>query len=298
VTVPAWQSVAVIFNPSKASDAGKAKREITDAVMAGGLPQPRWLETTADEPGTAQCRQAIEDGAELILVSGGDGTVMACAGALAGTDVPLAVLPAGTGNLLARNFGIPRGLTDAVAVAAVGDSRRIDVGVAGDARFLVMAGIGFDAQMLDDAPERLKSAVGWPAYLVSAVRHLLEPRHSFTLELDDRPPLGRRGRGVLVGNVGKLQGGLPVLPDALPDDGLLDVAVIKTKGLASWALLAGSVVLRRPDGRRLETFQAAKISVRCDDGLPTELDGEVTGSSHRLEIGVLPRAILLRVPQS
>jgi diacylglycerol kinase family enzyme len=105
-----------------------------------------------------------------------------------------------------------------------------------------------------------------------------------------------RGRGVLVGNVGKLQGGLPVLPDAVPDDGLVDVAVIKAKSLAGWALLAISVVLRRGGGRRLETFQARAVLVQCEDELPTELDGEVIGANDRLEVSVEPRALLLCVP--
>jgi YegS/Rv2252/BmrU family lipid kinase len=289
------RTVAVIFNPSKASDPDRTRREICDAVLAGGLPQPLWFDTTADDPGTSQCLQAIEDGAELVLVSGGDGTVMACVSALAGTDVPLAVLAAGTGNLLARNFGIPQGLADAVRVAAQGTSRRIDVGVSGARRFVIMAGMGFDAQLLDDAPEQLKAKVGWLAYIVSAARHLREPRHAYTITLDDRQSLHVRGRGVLIGNVGKLQGGLPVLPDAVPDDGLLDVAVIRAKSLAGWAVLAVSVLLRRPS-RKLETFQARTVVVECEDKLPTELDGEVIGDHARLEVAVEPRALLLRVP--
>ncbi len=165
-------SIAVVFNPSKASDADRARREIRAALSDKGFPKPAWFETTAEEPGTSQCRQAIEGGAEMVLVSGGDGTVMACVSALAGTDIPLAVLPAGTGNLLARNFGIPQKLVAAVDVAANGASRRIDVGVLGDYRFVIMAGMGFDAQMLDDAPDKLKAKVGWPAYVVSAAKHL------------------------------------------------------------------------------------------------------------------------------
>ena len=208
--------VAVVFNPSKASDADKAKREICDALLSNGFPQPRWFETTVDDPGTGVCRQAVADGAELIVVSGGDGTVMACVTALAGGPVPLAVLAAGTGNLLARNFGIPHDLKQAAAVAAQDHRLTIDVGTLGDRRFAIMAGMGFDAQMLADAPESLKAKVGWPAYILSGARHLLERRHTFTLTLDGQEPLERKGRGVLVGNVGKLQGGLPVLPDADP----------------------------------------------------------------------------------
>lgn len=288
--------VAVVINPSKATDPVKAKAEICDALLANSFSDPLWLETTADDPGAGQARTALDGGAELVFVSGGDGTVMACASVLAGTGVALAVLPAGTGNLLARNFGIPRDVAGAVASAAQGVDRQIDVGVMGEHRFVIMAGLGFDAQMLADAPEKLKAHVGWPAYVVSASRHLLEPRRTFTLTLDDGPPIRRRGRGVLVGNLGRLQGGLPVLPDAIPDDGMLDVAVIKTRGLVSWALLAAAVVLRRSDSRRLETFQARQVTLRCDVRLPTELDGEVLDDADAMHLSVLPKALTLRVP--
>ena len=287
---------AVVFNPTKAGKPDKVRRQIREALLAKGFADPLWLETTAADPGTGQCRRALDDGAEIVFVSGGDGTVMACAQVLAGTDVALALLPAGTGNLLARNLGVPRDLAGAVAVAASGVRRRIDVGVAGDRKFLIMAGMGFDAQMLDGAPAALKSTVGWPAYVVSALRHLREPRHTFTLTIDGGPSFERRGRGVLVGNVGRLQGGLPVLPDAVPDDGLLDVAIINTRGLGGWALLLGAVVLRRPDARRLETMRASRVTVRCSQSLPTELDGEVLEATDELDIAVLPGALTLMVP--
>jgi diacylglycerol kinase family enzyme len=155
--------------------------------------------------------------------------------------------------------------------------------------------MGFDAQMLDDAPEQLKAKVGWPAYVVSAVRHLREPRRTFAVTLDGGERREFRGRGVIVGNVGKLQGGLPLLPAAVPDDGRLDVAVIQAKSLAGWAALAVSVVLRR-SSRRLQTFQARAVVVECDDKLPTQLDGEVIGVQDRLEVSVLGLALRLIVP--
>jgi YegS/Rv2252/BmrU family lipid kinase len=288
--------VAVVFNPSKAADPTKAQREICEALRVNGFPDPLWLETTVDDPGVGQARAALDSGVEVLFVSGGDGTVMACVSVLAGTDTVLAVVPMGTGNLLARNFGIPLEASAAVASAADGVDRKIDVGVLGEQRFVIMAGLGFDAQMLADAPDALKSRVGWPAYIVSGARHLLEKRRTFTVTVDGRPPVVRRGRGVLIGNVGRLQGGLPVLPDALPDDGRLDVAIIRARGLVSWTLLAAAVVLRRSDQRRLETFQGAEVTVRCDVSLPTELDGEVLAESDTLAVSVLPKALTLRVP--
>ncbi|RZS90019.1 YegS/Rv2252/BmrU family lipid kinase [Motilibacter rhizosphaerae] len=287
---------AVVCNPSSAKEPEAHRREVVAALEAQGYAAPAWFETTPEEPGAQQARSALEQGAELVLVCGGDGTVMACAGALAGSGVPLAVIPAGTGNLLARNLGIPRDVQGAVEVAAHGRQRAIDVGTLDGRPFVVMAGTGFDAAMLADAPAALKGALGWPAYVVSASRHLLERRRTFTLALDDRAPVRRRGRGVLIGNVGRLQGGLPVLPDAEPDDGALDVAVIRARGLASWALLAASVVLRRPDPRRLETFRAERVVVTSSEPLATEADGEVLGEAARIEVALRPGALVVMVP--
>src|SRR5207249_439378 len=128
-------------------------------LAATGL-EVLWLETTRQDPGRGLARKAVADGADLVMVAGGDGTVMACVTALAGTDVPLAVLPGGTGNLLANNFEIPRELDGALEVALRGDRRRLDVGAVGDDRFVIMCGIGFDAAMLRDADSELKARIG------------------------------------------------------------------------------------------------------------------------------------------
>jgi diacylglycerol kinase (ATP) len=117
-------------------------------------------------------REAVRSGVDLVLASGGDGTVTACAGGVAGSGIPLGVLACGTGNLLARNLGLPLSLDEALTVALTGSERRLDVGTANGRPFVVMAGIGFDAAMLEGASEELKKRMGWAAYALSALRHL------------------------------------------------------------------------------------------------------------------------------
>lgn len=286
--------VAVVYNPT----CGTGADVVREALAAAGLSDLDWLETTTEDPGAAVTRRAIRDGAGLVVVAGGDGTVMACVTAVAGSDVPLAVLPVGTGNLLARNFGIPLELAAAARVAAAGTCRRIDVGAVDEERFAVIAGMGFDAAMLRDAPPRMKSRLGWPAYVISGLRNVRRgPVAEFDLHLDDAPPVRRRGPGVLVGNVGRLQGGLLVLPDARGDDGQLDVAVLALRRLRDWAGLAVRVVLRRrPRPDQLETWRAARVEVRADRSLPVQLDGDVRPPADRLVAEVMPAALLLCVP--
>jgi YegS/Rv2252/BmrU family lipid kinase len=292
--------VAVVFNPATGGgDTSGRKRDTQQALEAAG-PDVLWLETTPEDPGQGLTAKAVAEGVDLVMAQGGDGTVMACVTGLAGTDVPLAVLPGGTGNLLATNFDIPADLEGAVDVALHGDRVRLDVAAMDDDRFVVMGGIGFDAAMLRDADPKLKERVGAVAYVVSGLRNLRRRATRFRLRLDDRPPLERTGQGVLVGNLGRLQGGLPVMPDARPDDGQLDVAVLQTRTVADWLALAARVLLRRRrKDPQLETFQARRVEVHCDRRQPVERDGDPLDTPRdHLVIEVVPAALTLCVPRS
>jgi len=270
-----------------------------EEALAGAGLDVLWLETSRQDPGQGVTRQAVAEGVDLVMAQGGDGTVMACVTGLAGTDVPLAVLPGGTGNLLAANFDIPSDLDGAVEVALHGERRRLDVAAMGEDRFVVMGGIGFDAAMLRDADPRLKERLGAVAYVISGLRQLRRRTTRFELHLDDAAPFTRVGQGVLVGNLGRLQGGLPVMPDARPDDGLLDVAVLRTRTLLDWARLAAGVLLRRRrNGPELELFQARRVEVRCDRPQPVERDGDPAGTTDHLVVEIVPRALTLCVPQA
>lgn len=289
--------VAVVFNPATGGgDAAGRKRDTMAALEAAGL-EVLWLETTREDPGQGLTAKAAAEGVELVMAQGGDGTVMACVTGLAGTEVPLAVLPGGTGNLLATNFDIPSDLDGAVEVALEGDRVRLDVAAMDDDRFVVMGGIGFDAAMLRDADPRLKERLGAVAYVLSGFKHLRRRATRFRLRLDDRPPMDRTGQGVLIGNLGRLQGGLPVMPDARPDDGLLDVAVLQTRTLLDWLALAVRVVARRRrKDPQLELFQARRIEIDCDQPQPVERDGDPAGARDHLVVEVVPKALTLCVP--
>jgi YegS/Rv2252/BmrU family lipid kinase len=288
---------AVIANPVKFTDLARFRGEVVAAMAKRGWAEPMWLETTPADPGGGQARAAVAAGVDLVLACGGDGTVTACAAGLAGSGTPMAVVPAGTGNLLARNLGLPLEAGAALTVALAGVNRELDVGVANGQPFLVMAGLGLDARMLDSASEPLKKKLGWVAYAVAGLRHLRARPMRVTLTADGGAPEQRRASAIIAGNVGRLQGGLALLPGAAPDDGQLDVVILTATGWAGWLAVGAQVLLRRGSARGPVTRAAFReLRIDADRDYLWELDGEVMGSTRQLEIAIQPERLLVRVP--
>jgi YegS/Rv2252/BmrU family lipid kinase len=288
---------AVVVNPTKHADGARFRAEVSEAMAARGWSDPLWLETTPDETGRGLAEAAVKEQVDVVLASGGDGTVTACAEGVAGSGVPLAVLPAGTGNLLARNLGLPLALDQALAVALTGRDRRLDMGNANGHPFVAMAGIGFDAMLLDSTGEPLKKRLGWLAYAVSALRHLRARPVRATLRADGGQALRRRASGIIVGNVGALQGGLALLPGAEPDDGVLDLMVLTARGWSGWLALAIDVMARRTRTGRVARSEFRELRVQLDRPQLWELDGEVMGMTRELVVVVQPGQLLVRVPR-
>jgi diacylglycerol kinase family enzyme len=288
---------AVVVHPGKVDPRG-FRTEVLGAMTARGWAEPLWFETTPDDTGERQARTAVEAGADLLLVSGGDGTVTACAGGVAGSEIPLGVLPTGTGNLFARNLGLPLHLEQALDVALDGAQRRVDVGVANGRPFIVMAGLGFDAEMLAGTSEELKRLAGWGAYALSAVQHLWDLPTRVVLRADGGPPIRRWAAGVVVGNVGSLQGHLRLLPDAVPDDGVLDAVVLTAWGVIGWLGLFADVLLLRRKTALLTRLPFRELCVTSRRARPWEIDGDVMGSALQLTVSVRPGSLLVRVPRS
>ena len=234
-----------------------------------------------------------------MLVCGGDGTVAACAAVLAGTGVTMALVPDGTGNLLARNLDIPLELSEALDVAFQGSDRQLDVLDAGDRRFMVMAGLGFDAALIRDTDEQLKGRIGWPAYLAGFVRAIRRHRRTrYQITMDDEAPQHRRAIGVLVGNVGQLEANITLLPDAAPDDGILDLIVLAPRTPLDWPVLAGRILGRRSaSGRQADILRGRRVRIAAERPVPFEFDGDYVGERSELDVQVLPGALLLRCPK-
>lgn len=301
--------VAVVVNPTKVADAAERLDWVRHRSEDLGWAPPLWLETTLDDIGAGQARAALEAGAAVVAAYGGDGTVRAVASALAGTGTPLAIVPAGTGNLLARNLAIP--VTDpdeALRTAMAWSERKVDVGrveidVTGEDHaprgetFLVMAGLGFDAEVMASVEPRLKERVGWWAYVVTGVQLLRGRKTRVVLRMDDREPVTRRMRSVIVGNCGELTGGVRLMPDAALDDGWLDVVVVSAGGVVGWAAVIAAVLTRSRHGHPVvEHFRCREIEIRTESLQQVQLDGDPAGEARVLRARVDPLALAVRVP--
>jgi YegS/Rv2252/BmrU family lipid kinase len=288
---------AVVVNPTKLDDDEAFRKAVRRAMDDHGWPEPLWLETTAEDPGLGQAKSAVSAGVDLVLACGGDGTVAACAEGVTGTGVPLGIIPLGTGNLLARNLGVPTGLDESLAVALGNEQQPIDAGEVNGTLFVVMAGLGLDARMLSGTSEPLKKRLGWVAYAIAAVRHLGDRPMRVTISADGGPPRRLRVSALIVGNVGWLRGGLPLLPDARPDDGMLDAVALVARGVTGWLSVAAHILLRRPAHGRVYRVQFTELQVRLGRDQPWELDGEVMGSTRRLRVVAQPGGLLVRMPR-
>ena len=292
------KSVYVIFNPvSGQTDPEERRKLISDALAVDGY-TCQFISTSLKKGAKDLAAQAVADGADLLAVSGGDGTVMEAMSALVGTETPIAVLPAGTGNLLSINLGIPTTVPDAVHVALSGRPYALDLARTSEGRyFAIMGGMGMDAQMIADTDREAKNKLGKWAYFRAALKNLPRRRALIEITLDDKPPLRRRAKTVLLANMGKITGGLSVLPTATPDDGLLDVGIVKAATLAHWAHLAWSALLGRThEDAALEVHQAKKVTLKPRHTQPVQFDGEDGGRTQSLTVEIVPRAVRVLIP--
>jgi diacylglycerol kinase (ATP) len=306
--------IAIVWNPAKAS-----REELEAALpadMAGATLS--WHETSPDDPGLGAADEALATGAGVIVAAGGDGTVRAVAERLARDDASaeLVIVPLGTGNLLARNLGIPLGdLTGALSRALKGESRPLDLGWVeaeiDGARmrraFVVMAGVGIDAHMIVETDEDLKSKVGWLAYVESLGRALSASTVVETdLALDGGEPERKQAHTILIGGCGTLQGGAVLLPDADPTDGELDLLLLSAEGIGEWLDTLRSFVwengLRRRLGgggrvRSADTAMHARarsISVSLAEPRVLEIDGDDLGETSAFSVEIQPGAVRVR----
>jgi diacylglycerol kinase (ATP) len=243
-------------------------------------------------------KRALADGAELLFVWGGDGMVQRSIDAIAGSKTPLAILPAGTANLLATNLGIPQDIQHAVAIGLNGERRRLDVGRFNGERFAVMAGAGFDAAMIEQADGTLKDRLGRVAYVWSGSQNLRAKPFKAKIEVDGAPWYAGAATCILVGNVGRLFGGVEVFDDARPDDGRLELGVVNADGVADWIrTIVRTAVGHAERSPLVQTTTAKKIKVKLDRKVLYEVDGGDRAKVRAFTVKVQPAAVTICLPR-
>jgi diacylglycerol kinase (ATP) len=287
--------VAVVAHSRKSFGGGL--RELRKVLAREGVTDPLWYEVKKSRHAPACARRAAAQGAEVMFVWGGDGTVQRCVDAVAGTETAVAILPAGTANLLAMNLQIPEDLTDAVRVGLRGDRRRMDTGSVNGEHFTVMAGAGFDARMISEAGRGMKDRLGRAAYLYTGIRNLSARRVKATVEVDGERFFTGRVSCVLAGNVGRVLGGIEAFPQARADDGLLEFGVVTAKNPADWARTFSRLALGQAERSPfVEVTRGTKVKVRFDRKIPYELDGGARPACRELLIKARPGSITICVP--
>jgi diacylglycerol kinase (ATP) len=287
--------VAVVAHSRKSLGGGLP--ELREILAREGVTDPLWYEVSKSRHAPEYARRAAAKGADVLFVWGGDGTVQRCIDAVAGSDTAVAILPAGTANLLAMNLRIPRDLAEAVQVGLHGDRCRLDTGSVNGERFTVMAGAGFDARMIADADGGKKDRLGRAAYVVTGVRNLGARRVNATVEVDGKRFFKGKVSCVLAANVGKILGGVEAFPEAQPDDGRLELGLVTAKNPVQWARTFGRLALGQPDKSPfVKVTQGKKFRIRFDKKVRYELDGGARPVSKKLRIKVRPGSVTLCVP--
>jgi diacylglycerol kinase (ATP) len=316
------QHAAVVYNPTRVT-AATLRALIDPAAANAGWGKTLWYETTINDSGRDVTREAVRAGASMVFAAGGDGTVRSVAEGIRDSGAALALVPSGTANLLARNLGVPvTNAADAIAIAFSGRTRHIDLGIATLSRvdgsieehaFLVMAGMGIDADIMANTNETLKRTVGWLAYVDAGIR-VIPNAGPFRIryQLDGKPAHGAYVSGILFGNCGTLTGGLEMMPDAIVDDGLLDVAVLQPKGTLGWIDIwrklrwengflrrssIGRSIIRVTSGTAstITYLRSSGITVSLDQPRDVELDGDGFGVIAGVRFAADAGALAVRV---
>ncbi|WP_109209141.1 MULTISPECIES: diacylglycerol kinase family protein [Microbacterium] len=314
---------ALVYNPIKV-DADTLRDTVTRLAAEAGWSEPLFYETTVDDLGDDVTRQALEEGVDTVLVAGGDGTVRAVSEAMSGSGVPLAIVPSGTGNLLARNLRLPLTEPEAMVRAVFdGDTLPMDVGWTELARpdgstaehaFVVMGGIGLDAAMIANTNPQLKKTVGWVAYVDGAARALPAAKpFRVVYELPGHRLHSSRVQSVLFANCGKLPAGLDLIPEASIADGALDIVIFQPKGPFGWLFVwrrvawDNSFLRRFRAGRRVLSLRTkdnavvysrgAGIELATQKPQPVQLDGDEFGEALSVKTRVEPSSLLVVVPK-
>lgn len=282
-------NIHVVYNPEGAADEIALVREL---LGSKGI-DAEFTETQKDQPGETQAKMAVGAGADLVLAVGGDGTVRAVAEGVSGSGVPMAVIPAGTGNLLARNMSIPMEVDEALEVALAGRKVSLDSGRVNGELFTVMSGAGLDAMIMRDTSSESKDRLGALAYVIEGAKHVFDD--PFDADITDADGVRCSGSfaTILVGNLGRLQGGVDLFPESSPRDGVLDLVGLRSESTLDTLAAGASAAAESTESDRLLRMTAERFQIEFRGSVAYELDGEARDAVASLEYTIEPESLIV-----
>jgi diacylglycerol kinase (ATP) len=281
---------------------GGGLEELRSALADAGHADPPWYEVDKSKKAPKAVKRLVEDdGVDRVLVWGGDGTVRRTIHTIVERelDAAVAILPAGTGNLLAKNLGVPIDIAGAVDIALHGEARPLDLGVMNGHYFAVMGGAGFDALMIRDADAaELKDRYGRVGYVIAGAKHRNVAPAQVTVVVDGHEWYRGEASCVIAGNVGTILGGVQAFPDASPTDGRLDIGVVLARSATEWLRVMTGAALKRAHKSPLTEMTTGRcVEVRFDRTLPWEVDGGDRDRTDSFDIRCVPSAVRICQPQ-
>lgn len=290
--------VGVVAHVGKSLGGGLA--ELRRALARHGCDAPIWHEVKKSRQAADHLRESLASGAEVIFVWGGDGMVQRCVDAMAkakGAHAALAIIPAGTANLLAAHLRVPADIDGAVRTGLCGKREAMDVGSVNGEHFAVMAGAGFDAEMIKRAGRRLKERFGRLAYLAAGAASLRTEPVNAVITADGEQFHDGKISCVIAGNVGKIIGGVTAFPRARSDDGILDLGVVTARSPAQWARVFCRVATGTAASSPLvKITRGAEFAVHFDRPVRYQLDGGTRHAATKLRVKVHPNAVVVCAP--
>jgi YegS/Rv2252/BmrU family lipid kinase len=289
----------VIFNPA----AGDKERQLlSDALIrhfTAGRIEYEVYETRKGDQLSEIVRRRLKEGFDLVIAAGGDGTVSAVSDSLAGSSIPLGIVPAGTANLLANELDIPDEIDAAVAlIAGAHRTRKIDTMRIGERVYLLNASVGISASVIGDTTRKSKSRFGRLAYLGTALLKVFSSRPRYLVVEVDGNAHPYRAVEVTIMNCGLLGKKLyPKGPELLIDDGHLGVWILSMKTIWGYLRCLIGVAVGWTGNRETHFIRAEKtVSIRSNIPLQVQADGDMIGTTP-IDATVLPGALTVLVPE-
>ncbi len=298
-----YRRILAIINPvSGLQDPDDTEAVLNERAREAGV-DLEIRRTQGDGDALKWAKGAEREGFDLVLASGGDGTIVEAITGLvkSKSNIPLAQLPTGTASLIAQALGISRNLDKAVEVIFGDQSKTVDLDVGylpqHDRYFALIIGAGYDARIIEDSPRGLKRRLGFIAYVLVGIKQLFSLRKTnITLEIDGEVKKVQAHTAMIV-NVGRIDDANVMLgPNIWHHDGTLDVVVVASVGLRdilrlTWRVLRGDF----SNYRDLRYYKGHKIRISAETPLPTQIDGDPLGQTP-LEVEVVPNGVKMLVP--